>query len=677
MNDLHTDINRKQHASFSAGEVLAGEVGLMAGRLAEFLRTVVAGDNKTLASALAFLDHAFLTISKGRPLSDWQGTVSDRRVGGVDDPIYRFIHGFGLSPCEMDLLLLAGLAEEHEAYADIFRTLHPLGQPRPTVGFAAQFFCRTAEDRNLFRRLMVTGPLVTAGAIYTDNDAPFFNRNVYLADMLWFVLHGIDVWPDRIDLVQNPVSGHGLDRWLQQSAVKRALAALQRRSNCTILITADDEEAAFQRAAALVKTAGLDSVRIKLPVTPDPELEKLIGVHSMARDCVPILLIPYAEGPQKVEVPAFSHYPGPIIYSSRGGIGNLCDLRPLINIHSEGLSPTALREMWRKTIPELAEHAATLAARYPVEPAQAQQVAFDLEFRKKYNGARLKLDDVAVSIRARATTGLDGGVQRIRPAARWEHLVLPEFQLSLLKEAINRLYLQGKVLDDWRFLEGRRGSRGVRMLFFGPPGTGKTLSAEVLAHALEVDLLLVDLSRVVSKWIGETEKNLARVFETAERARSVLLFDEADALFGKRTEVSDAHDRYANLETAYLLSRLERYEGLAILSTNLRHNIDMAFTRRLEFIVEFAEPGRGERLALWKCHLPQNAPLADDVNLGELAANFAIVGGLIRNAAVAAAFLAASENARIAKKHFINAIRREYEKNGKAYREVAEVTSKK
>jgi hypothetical protein len=442
------------------------------------------------------------------------------------------------------------------------------------------------------------------------------------------------------------------------------------------LVTADDEDAAFQRAAALVKKAELEMVRIKLPVKANPELEKLIGVQTMARNCVPIMLIPYAEGPQGVEIPTFCHYPGPVVYCSRGGIGKICESRPLINVHSERLSPTALREMWRGTIPELAEYSTILAARYPVEPAQAQQVAFDLEFRKKYNGERLKLDDVAVCIRARASTALGGGVQRIRPVASWKHLVLPELQLKQLKEAINRLYLQGKVLDDWRFLEGRRGSRGVRMLFTGPPGTGKTLSAEVLAHALEVDLLLVDLSRVVSKWIGETEKNLAKVFETAERAKAVLLFDEADALFGKRTEVSDAHDRYANLETAYLLSRLEHFEGLAILSTNLRQNIDTAFTRRLEFIVEFAEPAREERLALWKCHLPLDAPLADDVNLEELAAHFAIVGGLIRNAAVAAAFLAASENVSIARKHFISAIRREYEKNGKAYRVVADMKSR-
>jgi SpoVK/Ycf46/Vps4 family AAA+-type ATPase len=392
----------------------------------------------------------------------------------------------------------------------------------------------------------------------------------------------------------------------------------------------------------------------------------------MARGAVPVLRVSGGETPTKAMLPQFDDFPWPVVLCTSDNGGMLSRHRPLISVDCSRLTPTALRDMWQKTVPALANEADVLAARFPVEPWHALQVAADLESTLQYNGAAVCLDDVSSSIRGRAVTNLEGGVRLIRPEATWDHLVLPEQQLKQLQEAVSRLYMQGRVLDDWRFLEGRRGARGVRMLFVGPPGTGKTLSAEVLASTLDVDLLQVDISRVVSKWIGETEKNLARVFETAERAKAVLLFDEADALFGKRTEVSDAHDRYANLETAYLLSRLERFEGLAILSTNLRQNIDAAFTRRLEFIVDFAEPPREQRLALWKCHLPKKAPLAADVQLDELAGSFAIVGGLIRNAAVAAAFLAAAEDSAISQVHFINAIRREYEKCGKPYRELVE-----
>jgi len=172
---------------------------------------------------------------------------------------------------------------------------------------------------------------------------------------------------------------------------------------------------------------------------------------------------------------------------------------------------------------------------------------------------------------------------------------------------------------------------------------------------------------VVSKWIGETEKHLSQAFDAAERAQAILLFDEADALFGKRTEVSDAHDRYANLETAYLLSRLERFDGLAVLSTNLKQNIDPAFLRRIEFVIDFDEPTAAEREALWRCHLPPEAPLAPEVDLRELAAFYPIVGGLIKNASVSAGFLAAAAGTAIGREHLVGAIRREYDKSAKAF----------
>jgi len=178
---------------------------------------------------------------------------------------------------------------------------------------------------------------------------------------------------------------------------------------------------------------------------------------------------------------------------------------------------------------------------------------------------------------------------------------------------------------------------------------------------------VVDLSSLVSKWLGETEKNLAAVFDVAERSRALLLFDEADALFGKRTDTQDAQDRYANLETAYLLQRLERYEGVAVLTTNLRSQLDNAFSRRFEFIVEFPEPDARVRTALWRLHLPEQAPLAPDVDLAELADWYALSGAQIKNAALAGAFLAASSGQVIHQRHFLWAIEREFDKAGRAH----------
>jgi SpoVK/Ycf46/Vps4 family AAA+-type ATPase len=314
--------------------------------------------------------------------------------------------------------------------------------------------------------------------------------------------------------------------------------------------------------------------------------------------------------------------------------------------------------MWEHLLPEMSEQATFLAARFPMEPATADHIATDLRALERVEHRRATLDDFLAGLRARAALHLAGAIKLVKPTASWDDLVVPAARLEQLREAVNRLQFQMRVLDEWGFLKARTGSRGVRMLFSGPPGTGKTLSAEVMAHALSVDLLVVDLSRVVSKWIGETEKNLSTVFDSAERAQAVLFFDEADALFGKRTEVTDAHDRYANLETAYLLQRLERFDGLAILATNLRQNMDSAFTRRLEFAIEFDEPDREQRHRLWRAHIPERAPLASDVNLFELAAMYPVTGGLVRNA---------TDGTDITRSHLLRAVRREYEKAGRAF----------
>jgi SpoVK/Ycf46/Vps4 family AAA+-type ATPase len=224
------------------------------------------------------------------------------------------------------------------------------------------------------------------------------------------------------------------------------------------------------------------------------------------------------------------------------------------------------------------------------------------------------------------------------------------------------------VFDDWGF--GRRVAhgRGLSALFSGPPGTGKTLAAEVIAGRAGLDLYKVDLAGVVSKYIGETERNLARVFDEAQNCHAILFFDEADALFGKRSEVSDAHDRYANIEVAYLLQRLERYEGLVVLATNLAKNLDPAFLRRLHVVVEFPMPGPAERRRIWAHCLPRSAPVGPDLDLAFLADGFELSGGTIRNAVLAAAFLAAEQGTAITMATAVVALRRELQKLGRLVR---------
>jgi SpoVK/Ycf46/Vps4 family AAA+-type ATPase len=380
-----------------------------------------------------------------------------------------------------------------------------------------------------------------------------------------------------------------------------------------------------------------------------------------------VLRVAPAHEAEAISEPDVSRHPGPVVLAARTGTLALRSRRPVLAVQAEPLAARARRRMWRAVLPGLADSAALLAARGVAEPGFAAAVAADVHTLESVAGRQPDAAAVAAAVRARAGLSLAGGVKLIRPTASWADLVLPRETERRLREAADRLQHQTRVLDDWGFLADRPGARGVRVLLSGPPGTGKTLSAEVLAHELGVDLLLVDIARIVSKWIGETEKNLAEVFDAAERSQAVLFFDEADALFGRRTEVSDAHDRYANLETAYLLTRLERFEGLAVLSTNLRQNVDPAFLRRLEFVIELEEPARPEREALWRCHLPDRAPVADDVDVGELASRYPLVGGLIRNAAVAAGFLAAADGGVITRTHLDRSLRREYEKSGRPF----------
>jgi vesicle-fusing ATPase len=242
-------------------------------------------------------------------------------------------------------------------------------------------------------------------------------------------------------------------------------------------------------------------------------------------------------------------------------------------------------------------------------------------------------------------------------------LVLPGEQTTALREIAGNVRRRATVYEQWGFAARSPRGLGISALFAGPSGTGKTLAAEIIANELRLDLYRIDLSQVVSKYIGETEKNLHRVFAAAETAGAVLLFDEADALFGKRSEVRDSHDRYANMEVSYLLQRMESYRGLAILTTNLQQALDPAFRRRLRFVVQFPFPGEAERAAIWARVFPEAAPVdgLDPARLSRLS----VAGGNIRNIALAAAFLAADEGGPVTMGRLLRATRAECEKLGR------------
>ena len=302
---------------------------------------------------------------------------------------------------------------------------------------------------------------------------------------------------------------------------------------------------------------------------------------------------------------------------------------------------------------------------YRLGPEQIRRAASVAVQNAVLDGRPVRPDDLRAGMQAQNAAGLERLARRIVPAVGWDDLVLPEQARRQLTELAVRARHRDHVLGTWRMRPGGGRGRGVTALFAGESGTGKTMACEVIAADLGMDLYVVDLSGVVDKYVGETEKNLERVFAEAAAVHGVLLFDEADAIFGKRSQVKDAHDRYANLESAFLLQRMESFDGIAVLTTNLRANLDDAFTRRLDVIADFPVPDAGQRLDLWDRCLGAALPRASDVDLAFCAEKFELTGGSIRACAVTAAYRAADSGHPVRMADLITAIRQEYRKLGR------------
>jgi len=341
----------------------------------------------------------------------------------------------------------------------------------------------------------------------------------------------------------------------------------------------------------------------------------------------------------------------------------------LVSIDLAPIDAATRTLLWARHLDErfTAAAASELGQRYHlVEDEAMRAVVASAAWRASVrNSTAVELNELIEAARAVASPPMHGLATRVEPRFSWDDLVLPADALARLRELCARQRFRATVFETWRIDPAHSVRDGIAALFVGQPGTGKSMAAEVIAADLGYDVCRVDLSAVVSKYIGETEKNLESIFRAAELGEGVLLFDEADALFGKRSEVRDAHDRYANMEVAYLLQRLERYRGVVILTSNLNGNLDDAFMRRLDAVIEFSLPGEGERRELWQRCLPETVPRSDDVDFPMLARAFKLSGGDIRNTSVTAAFLAAADGEPVRLQHVLWAIRREYQKLGK------------
>jgi hypothetical protein len=330
-------------------------------------------------------------------------------------------------------------------------------------------------------------------------------------------------------------------------------------------------------------------------------------------------------------------------------------------------TPAEQRAAWTTMLgPQTSELTAKLTGQFNLNLSAIQGVARTVPAPSS-NGKSSYLERVWSACLARTRPRLDALAERIESIATWEDIVLPDNEMNLLRQIADQVEQRSKVYDEWGFREKMNRGLGISALFAGESGTGKTMAAEVIANDLHLNLYRIDLSAVISKYIGETEKNLRRLFDAAEDGGAILFFDEADALFGKRSQVKDSHDRYANIEINYLLQRMEAYCGLAVLATNMKSALDHAFLRRLRFIVNFPFPSREDRARIWRQVFPQQTPVngLDFVHLARLN----LTGGNIHNIALSAAFLAAKAAVQVSMPLVLEAARSEFRKMGQPVNE--------
>ena len=422
--------------------------------------------------------------------------------------------------------------------------------------------------------------------------------------------------------------------------------------------------AGADRAAAVRGLASrLRRAVIRVTVAGEPPSPLLRDGALAARLAGALLLIEPDAGGLAGMAPALNHAPAPVFVLAPPGESRRSALSgcPTVQIDFSPPDRAARRVLWTDALERagLRPDAASVseaADRFRLSARQIEAAAASLSHRGDFAAAPL-----IAAARAQAGADLSSLAQRVAPRHGWPDLVLPAACLRQLRQLAAAIRHRERVFTDW----GLSGGPGLTALFGGGPGTGKTMSAGVVAEETGLDLWRIDLSAVVSKYIGETEKHLDRIFAQARDGNAILFFDEADALFGKRSEVKDAHDRYANIEVAFLLQRLESFDGVAILASNLAGNVDPAFSRRLHFVIDFPLPDQALREQLWRAALPARAPLADDVDVGFLARQFAFAGGDIRVAVLDAAFAAAADEAPIDMSRLLQAVARQLLKQGK------------
>ncbi|MEV8319623.1 AAA family ATPase [Streptomyces sp. NPDC059900] len=592
--------------------------------------------------------------------SDDPGSTGDQGADPADQ-LARTAARLRLTELDAALLLIALAPDLDRTFEPLYGYLNDdVSRRRATVGLALELCGIPAHLPEARARFHPSAPLRALGLLtIEETERPLLTRSLRVPDRLTAHLLG-DATPDaalRGLLLPMPAPQPGAAH--DEDFVQR-LAARLTTGPCTAYLQERREGDALAALASALHAADLGALRFSGPTDHLPELLREARLSGRA---VVVSGLPEQPGPMVAE-----------LASATDVTVLLADPRPYDpqwSAHDPLVLqaprvPAGTTATWRSALGAAADgfDLAGTVAPYHLGGERIERAARAAIGLAAFDGTPLDAGHVRLAARQQSASGLEQHARRIRPDVTWQDLVLPSAPLAQLQELALRARHRDRVLGDWRLSAGGGRGRGVLGLFAGESGTGKTLSAEVVAADLGVDLYVVQLSSIVDKYVGETEKNLERIFTEADRTDAVLLFDEADAVFGKRSEVKDAHDRYANMESAYLLQRLESFDGIALLTTNLRANIDDAFTRRLDLVVDFPFPDAQQRTALWR-HGLSHVPHADDIELDPLARVFELAGGSIRSAVVTAAYLAASRDEPVAAGDLLEGARREYRKAGR------------
>jgi len=672
---------------YSGKFVSGGEVGAL---IAGGLPPTEEGEQRLATLDKSITDHA----------ERIEARLAANREAGKPIPFDQLRSMFGLTPTEQRALWVLVSVELSQRLRQLMRYLvNEASRVHADVGLLEMLIYSApstrglmihelATDSRLFRHRLIEH----VGTARQVEDAPYLLRPLRVNRRIIELVHGVMRLDREVAGVAElvieppPMEPLVLPQSLKDEVcklVQNAIVAADSPHPAPAVITSGHEgagrKALIYGAAHQMNCAVLRISSGSLP--SDPDALSRLG-RSIVREAILFRAIPLFEDiqllvgdeaasrPDRVRVidASLKHFLGPV-----AGTCPLLDARPvslargIVMVESPVPPESARLDLWRNSFGDLAGDLDLnrAAARYPVTGGIIQRAASSARARAVARDKPLDDMDIHVGLRSTLDVKLSTLGVRITWRQRWDDLVLPEDSMDEIKEFIARVRHRRRVYDEWGFARKIAKGMGLSALFMGPPGTGKTMVAGLIADELALDLYQIDLSRIVSKYVGETEKNLANLFDAAEAGHAILLFDEADSLFAKRTEVKSSVDRYANLEVNYLLQRMETFNGITILTTNMDSSIDDAFRRRISFRINFPFPEPEDRERLWQAMLPEEADVSGDINWNGLAERYEMSGGYIRNAVLRAAFLAADDEGPITQGHLVRAANLEYTGMGK------------